>query len=360
MTNSTITETIDRIQELQASPMHGIKPIAEYKIKLSLLEKDPTNPGSDPYSERYKHREKPISESYDILDTIIYPLVVSTKDDNTGRFILVDGHGRFDEAERRFKANHGPEELNCVIFPRLTDEQRIILRQLLNGAQAPFDTPLILRDLQLRAKLRNLDIKNEADLHALLVDFPENIRKHEKKLRVVAKWPEDVADRIGVDDDDQKGVVGFDKIRELDSFVNILKKRHPKSAEPYPDTKLNSQALHLYFNGKFNDGKQKSLEGIRKSVRIIKALEKDDPLVAKFLKGTMPVEDFAELAEEHKQPTDKILELCKKLNLAVIDIDVQELDTDGQRTLKIALSKTHELLSQTLKELDTVAFKATA
>jgi len=47
-----------------------------------------------------------------------------------------------------------------------------------------------------------------------------------------------VADRIGVDDDDQKGVVGFDKIKELDSFVNVVKERHPKSAESYPETKL--------------------------------------------------------------------------------------------------------------------------
>ena len=144
---TNVKETIDHIQMLTGSPIHGIKPVGEYPVKLSLLDVDPTNPGSDVHSGRYNRRKQPISDSYDILGAIVYPLVISSRDDGSGRFWIVDGHGRRDEAERR-----GQQEINAIVFPPLTLEQRIILRQVLNAAQEPFDTPLVLRDLHLLAR----------------------------------------------------------------------------------------------------------------------------------------------------------------------------------------------------------------
>ena len=45
---TNIKETIDHIQALTGSPIHGIRPIGEYPVELALLDTDPTNPGSDP------------------------------------------------------------------------------------------------------------------------------------------------------------------------------------------------------------------------------------------------------------------------------------------------------------------------
>src|SRR5258708_6494135 len=325
---TTIKETIDHIQTLTGSPIHGVKPIGEHLVDLALLDTDPTNPGSDQYSNRYKKREKPISESYDILGGIIYPLVISTKDDGSGRFWIVDGHGRRDEAARR-----NQKQISCIVFPSLTLEQRIVLRQVLNAAQEPFDTPLVLRDLYVLARERGLDIRNDVDLRALLADLPVNIRKHEDKLRVLAKWPSDVSDKIGIDDNEEKGVVGYDKIKELDSFVNAVRKHHPDMAAEYPGLKLNRQLLQLYFSNVFPDG-GRSQEGIRTARYVVKKIENDNPLVGKFLKGGMLVGEFEELSEAHlkdKAPKDGnaselgLVDLCKKLNVILTDVDAHNL-----------------------------------
>ncbi len=347
---TTIKETIDNIQTLTSSPIHGIKPIGEYPIDLSMLDTDPTNPGSDPYSNRYKRREKPISESYDILGGIIYPLVVCTKDDGSGRFWIVDGHGRRDEAARR-----NQKQINSIVFPPLTLEQRIILRQVLNAAQEPFDTPLVLRDLHILAKERGLDIRNDMDLRALLADLPVNIRKHEDKLKVLAKWPSDVSDKIGIDDNEEKGVVGYDKIKELDGLVNAVRKHHPTTATEFPGPKLNRQMLQLYFGNVFRDG-YRSQEGIRTARRLLKKIENDDPLVGKFLRGGMLVGELEESSEAHiKDKGSKasdgsdlgLVELCKKLNVLLTDVDAHNLSAVERRTLK----RTYELISQVLGEI---------
>jgi hypothetical protein len=347
---TNIRETIDHIQSLTSSPIHGIEPIGEYEVELALLDTDPTNPGSDPDSNRYKRREKPISESYDILGRIVYPLVISTKDDGTGRFWIVDGHGRRDEAVRR-----NQRKINSIIFPPLTLEQRIILRQVLNAAQEPFDTPLVLRDLHVLAKERSLNIRNEMDLRALLADLPVNIRKHEDKLKVLAKWPSDVSDKIGIDDNEEKGVVGYDKIKELDSLVNTVRKHHPEAAAEYPGPKLNRQLLQLYFSNVFRDG-HRSQEGIRVARKALKKIADNDPVVGKFLKGGMLVGEFEELSEIHfkdkgsKADGDSepsLVELCKRLNGILTDVDAHNLSAVEQRTLK----RTYELISQVLREV---------
>src|ERR1039458_7926434 len=346
---TNIQETVDHIQTLTSSPIHGIKPLGEHFIDIAFLDTDPTNPGSDPYSSRYKRREKPISESYDILGGIVYPLVVATKDDGSGRFWIVDGHGRRDEASRR-----NQQRMQCIVFPPLTLEQRIILRQVLNAAQEPFDTPLVLRDLHVLAQERGLDIRKDVDLRALLAALPVNIRKHEDKLKVLAKWPAEVSDKIGVDDNDARGVVGYDKIKELDGLVNAVRKHHPQAAARYPGAKLNRQVLQLYFSEVFRDG-SRSQEGIRKARAVLKKIENDDPLVGKFLNGDVYVGEFTEQSEARKKDkagtSDEedfgLVELCKKLNAVLTDVDASNLNAAERRTLK----RTYELISQVLGEI---------
>jgi len=240
---TNVKTAIDNIQMLTGSPIHGVKQIGEHPVDISLLDTDPTNPGSDAYSKRYKRREKPISERYDILGGIIYPLVVCTKGDGTGRFRIVDGHGRRDEAVRR-----NQKETTRIIFPPLNLEQRILLRQVLNAAQEPFDTPLVLRDLHLLARERNLDLTNDMDLRALLTDLPVNIRKHEDKLKVQAKWPSDVSDKIGIDGNEESGVIGYDKIKETRPICGCGKETPSKRRRPISRTRTEPACSEAVFH----------------------------------------------------------------------------------------------------------------
>ena len=93
------------------------------------------------------------------MGTIVYPLVISEEGDGSGRFWIVDGHGRYGELNRR-----GVAMVNAYIYPPLSLEQRILLRQVLTAAQAPFDTGLVIRDLFILAKERRLDVRNDNDL----------------------------------------------------------------------------------------------------------------------------------------------------------------------------------------------------
>ena len=145
-----------------------------------------------------------------------------------------------------------------------------------------------------------LDIREDVDLRALLADLPVNIRKHEDKLKVLAKWPSDVSDKIGIDNNDEKGVVGFDKIKELNGLVNVVKKYHPQTAAKYSGAKLQRDVLQLYFKSAFRDG-NRSQEGIRTAKRLLRDIENDNPLVDKFLRGSMPVGQLEESAEGHKK-----------------------------------------------------------
>jgi ParB-like chromosome segregation protein Spo0J len=336
---------VDPIQQLIASPIHGLKSLGIFEVDIELLDTDPTNPGSDPFSSRYKRREKPISESFDILGSIVYPVVISSKDDGTGRFWIVDGHGRSDEMRRR-----QVKKVRALVYPSLTLEQRILLRQVLNAAQEPFDTPLVLKDLHVLANERGLDIRKDADLHALLADLPSNIRKHEEKLKLLAKWPEAVSDKIGIDDNDEAEVLGLDKVKELDGLVNAVKKHHPKSASTYAGATLYRQVLKLYFGGKFRDG-ARSQDGIREARARLKKIEPDHPLVTKLLSGGVTSSEFrdaydAERGSEHNTSED-IVDLCKRLNALLTDVDAHNLSAVERRTLR----RTCDLITKVLEEV---------
>ena len=344
---------VDLAQRLRNSPLHGIQPLeGEHFIELSKLDTDPTNPGSHPLSNRYQRREQPIHDSYDILGRIIYPLVVCTRDDGSGHFLLIDGHGRFDEARKR-----GQKQIKCIVFPPLTVEQRIILRQVLNAAQEPFDAPLILRDLQTLAKERNLDIRNnETDMDALLADFPESFAAEKKKLRVLAAWPEDIADKISIDvnkrneDGDEQGVIGFVKVNQLNILLNKVRKYHPRIAAQYPGEKLNRQLLKLYFDNVFRDG-GRSQEGITRASSTILAAETNDPLVSEFLKGGMKLGEFVDKAEAKQRAKEAseppLVKLCNELKGILSGIYPPDL---GQKE-RFALKSTHTVITEVLAEI---------
>lgn len=345
---TTIKETAkekDSIDNLKGSPIHGIKPLGLQEIDINLIQTDPTNPGADQLSRRYERRAGPISDSFDIIGDYVYPPVVCKADSDNGRYIAVDGHGRLDEARRR-----GHKKLRALVYGPLTLEQRICLRETLNAAQEPFDTPLVLKDLQLLAEQRGLDLSNENDLRALLADLPANVRKHEEKLKLLAKWPADLASKVGVDDDDKAGVIGFDKIKELDSVVNAIRRHHQQIAASYNGERLYRRVLELYFDDVFRDGRR-SQDTIRDARRILKKLPDDSPVVARLLKGGVTFTAFKDEAERSIPDASKprgLVEVCKELNVLLTDVDPHNLSAVEKRSLK----RTAELVSQVLNEVE--------
>lgn len=256
-------------------------------LPMGLLDDDPSNPGSHKYSNRYQKRAGPIRDSYDILGRIVYPLIVCSKDDGTGHYWKIDGHGRYDEAKQR-----GVQKIACIVFPPLSKEQRILLRQILGAAQEVMDSPLILKDLQELARERHLDIRNsDADMDALLADLPAVFATEKKKLKVLAEWPEDVADKISVDvnhdeeDGDNPEVIGYVKINQLNTLLKKIRKYHPSVAAPYSGEKLNRQLLKLYFDGAFRDG-GRSQDSIEQAYKLLLRVDQNEPLVGELLKGT--------------------------------------------------------------------------
>src|SRR5438067_188425 len=91
--------TID-VEALRRSPLRGIQPIEEKEIDISLVDIDPTNPGLNEHSSRYERRWPDMKDSIEILDNVVYPIVVCEQKNARGRYLLIDGHGRNDLARR--------------------------------------------------------------------------------------------------------------------------------------------------------------------------------------------------------------------------------------------------------------------
>jgi ParB-like chromosome segregation protein Spo0J len=336
--------SIDPIEQLKNSPIHGLTPIGDREIDITLLDTDPTNPGSDQFSKRYKRRGDSIRESFHIIGGPVYPLVVCESSETPGRYLIVDGHGRGDEAKRSQK-----KTIRVIVFPPLTLEKRICLRETLNAAQEPFDTPLIIKDLQLLAQQRGLSIRNPNDLASLLADLPQNIRKQEPKLRLLAKWPEEVVNQIGIENDDDARIIGLDKVRSLDSVVNAVKDNHPEIAKAFAGEKLYLQVLELYFQKRFRGGRR-SQETTRDACKLLEKLPQNHLLVKKFLKGNLDFSDFEHQAKRTinmNSEKEELVPLCKELNALLTDVDVHNLTSVERRSLK----RTAELVSQVLTEM---------
>jgi hypothetical protein len=333
-------------QQLRKSPVRNLPAPENMVVDMALIEDDPTNPGADETSGRYDRRAESISDSFDILGGPVLPLVVCRNPESPNRFIIVDGHGRRDEARRR-----NQQTIKALVFPALSLEQRVCFRQTLNAAQEPFDPPLILKDLQLLAKLRNLEIRKETDLRALLGDMPYNVRKHYAKLRLLSRWPEAVADKIGIDDDDELGILGFEKVKELDGLVTALKRSHPGVAAKYPGDGLYKQVLTLYHNGYFRNG-SRSQEAIREARKLVKKLPKDHALASELAGGTMAFGEFQQAAGAQVQAGHQhIVNLCKDMTVVLTDLDPATLTAPEIRSIE----RTADLMGKVLAEIGATA-----
>jgi hypothetical protein len=333
-------------EQLRTSPVRNL-PAPDYMtVDMAQIDDDPTNPGADETSGRYDRRAESISDSFDILGGPVLPIVLCRNPEAPNRFLNIDGHGRRGEALRRNQPT-----IKALVFPPLTLEQRVCLRQILNGAQEPFDPPLILKDLQLLAKLRKLDIRKEADLRALLGDMPYNVRKHYTKLRLLSRWPESVADKIGIDDDDELGILGFEKVKELDGLVTALKRSHPSIAAKYPGDGAYKQMLDLYHSGYFRDG-GRSQEAIREGRKLLKKLPKDHALADGLASGSIAFGEFREAAASQLQAGHgHLVSLCKNISVLLTDLDPATLTAPEIRSIE----RTADLMGKVLAEIGVTA-----
>jgi hypothetical protein len=182
-----------------------------------------------------------------------------------------------------------------------------------------------------------------------LADLPQNIRKQEPKLRLLAKWPEEVVNQIGIENDDDARIIGLDKVRSLDSVVNAVKDNHPEIAKAFAGEKLYLQVLELYFQKRFRGGRR-SQETTRDACKLLEKLPQNHLLVKKFLKGNLDFSDFEHQAKRTinmNSEKEELVPLCKELNALLTDVDVHNLTSVERRSLK----RTAELVSQVLTEM---------
>jgi hypothetical protein len=177
-----------------------------------------------------------------------------------------------------------------------------------------------------------------------------------KPMKQVDSPPtEQVPDKIAIDDNEESGGGGYDKVEELDQFLSAVQRHHPHAAAQYPGQELNRNVLKLYSTNAFRDSRRPR-EGIRDARAVMKKIESDAPLVGKFLKGSILVSEFVEASKSHRkdrrtevgnEAESNLVDLCKKINSILTDVDAQNLSAAERRTLK----RTSELISQVLEEI---------
>ena len=225
------------------------------------------NPGSLTESRRYERREESMLDSYDILNRVVYPIVVCEKAGEDNKYIHIDGYGRLGILRAK-----GVKEVKAIVYPSMNLEQRICFRQTLNAAQEPFDPVSIIQDLRLLATERGLSLQSRADIKALVRDLPARVQAREKDLLVLARWHSDIVEQMG----EQRGIdqeaIGLDQLRSLDRLLSSIVKNHPAIAEKKGGLLEVSKILgQCFHNQRFADG-MRSQEGIRKASKAVKVL----------------------------------------------------------------------------------------
>jgi hypothetical protein len=327
---------------LRESPVHGIKPRNEHPVVIDLdaIDIDPTNPGGVTESLRYKRRQPSIRDSYDILAQIIYPVIVCEHPEDDTRYIHVDGFGRITEARAR-----GQKQICAIVFPSLTLEQRICLRQTLGAAQEPFDVASIIRDLQELARTRKIDLNNPEQIKTLVRDLPEKVRKHEKDLVMLARWHPDAVDSLGETYRKEGTAIGIDKIRGMDRILRILETRHPQTLEKLGGQQTMSLKLaKMYVAKKFSEG-TRSQEAIRRVAQTFDAALENDPAILDFLANEKSYSELPKVPTNGAASESSVVHLCKQLMAVLADLETDSLTPAARRTLE----RTDAVLDQVLK-----------
>ena len=339
--------TQDRIDALRSSLVHGLRPVEENKsILIEDIEIDSTNPGSLTASHRYERREESMLDSYDILERVVYPIVVCQKQDEDGKYIHIDGYGRLGMLKAK-----GSKEVKAIVYPPMNLEQRICFRQTLNAAQEPFDPVSIIHDLKLLATERGLSLRNPADIRALVRDLPARVQARQRDLLILTRWHSDVVDQMGEQSGPDQEVIGLDQLRGLDRLLTAIVKGHSDIAEREGGTLEVSKVLGQSFHDqRFADG-MRSQEGIRKAIKAVKALPGDHTAVEEFLSGDIGLRALIRQGEEssgEQGSSDErditLVEACQTLAALLIKVDADSLSDEEHR----ALERTHRVLESVI------------
>lgn len=340
---SDTAELTPIVDALRRSPVHGLKPLTPTPILIDIdsIDIDPTNPGSLTASIRYQRRQPSIRDSFDILAQIIYPVIVCKYPNNEGRYMHIDGFGRIDEARAR-----GLKKISAIVFPPLTLEQRICLRQTLGAAQEPFDAASIIRDLQELAKERGLDLSNAEHIKTLVRDLPEKVRKHEKDLIMLARWHPKAVEALGETYHDDGSAIGIDKIRGMDRILRVVEKNHPKTISKLGGQRSASLKLaNMYLAKKFSEG-TRSQEAVRKVAQTFEAMPSDDPAVLDFIAKEKSFSELPKVPSNGEEANEAmILQACKQLITLLLDVETDSLTPAAKR----ALARTDAVLDEVLK-----------
>jgi len=336
------TTTTD-VNALRSSPVHGLSPLYESPVLIDIdaIDIDPTNPGGVTESVRYQRRAPSIRDSYDILDRIVYPIIVCKNPDNPNRYTHVDGFGRLSEARGR-----GQKKIHAIVYPSLSLEQRICLRETLNAAQEPFDAVSIIRDLQELARERRLDVTNSEHVKTLVRDLPEKVRKHEKDLVMLARWHPKAVETLGESYRKDGKAIGLDKFRGMLRVLSTLEERHPKTAAKLGGSReLSLKLANMYLDKKFSEG-TRSQEAIRRVAQTLDSMPEDDPAVSEFFVKEKSYSELPKVDGTRKRSgSSQIIEACQDLARVLLDADAESL-TQAERR---ALERTDAVLDKVLQ-----------
>lgn len=327
------------VAELESSPVHNLFPLFPDPVEVALddIEIDETNPGHLTDTLRYKRRDPSMADSWDILGGIVYPIVVCIHPDKPDKFMHVDGFGRYTAAKAR-----GAVKIRAIIYPALTLEQRICLRETLNAAQEPFDVASVIKDLQQLAAERKLDLTQPSQIKMLLRDLPERVRKREADLLVLARWHPDVVKRIG-ESYGRRGPessMGMDKAKELTKFMDVMGARHPKTTEALGgEMAVSKRLFDLYQQDAFSKH-GRSQEGIRAAVDHLDDLPADDDRVGEFFAGEYDITGGAA-----KAPGGNLVKFCEELSKLLLTRDESTLTESERRALKRTMRSIEDILS---------------
>ncbi len=339
-----VLERGEIVKQLRTSPIRGIVPVSPDPIEIDLdqIEIDPTNPGADETkSLRYQRRQGSIRDSYDIMGSIVYPPVVCEHTVDAGRYIHVDGYGRLSELRGR-----GVKRVRAFVFPPLTLEQRICLRETLNAAEEPFDAISVLQDLRHLGKERGLDLANPEQVRTLVRDLPEKVQKFEDDLVLLGRWHPDAVAKLGENYSGNGQAIGIDKFRELDSIIGVLRKRHPKTLERLGGEKRLSLLLaRMYAEGKFRMG-SRSQDAIRSARRAISQLPPEDERLFNFFDQQLPWTILIPDPPPPKlTPQTDLVEVCKEFAAVLLVVEEPSALSVKERR---ALDRTLAVLNQVL------------
>jgi hypothetical protein len=323
----------DQVEHLRKSPIRGLTPISPdpIEIPLDVIENDPTNPGLDETkSRRYLRRADSLLDSIDIIGAVVYPVVVCQMPKDPTRYILIDGHGRKGALKGR-----GVKTVRAIVYPPLTAEQRICLRETLNSAQEPFDAVSVLRDLWRLGDERGLKLEDPEQVKMLVRDLPQRVRKYHKDLILLGRWPREVVDKIGESYELNGQAIGIDKIRALDRVVAALHDRHPKTLKRLGGEQAVYVTLaQMYGDGKFREG-ARSQQAIRDVTKAVKALRPDHEKVFEFFDQQ---QSWTALSDEDISVEDTapdLVKACQQFTAQLLEVeDPDQLSPKERRALE--------------------------